>query len=66
VLALRASDLEAELLSSIGVEAGAAILREMEHHPAALAAIERWQYAQALAERITRGDLPGEPPEPAG
>jgi hypothetical protein len=57
VLALRASDLEAELLSQVGVEAGAAILREMEEHPAALAAIDRWRYAQLLAERITTGDL---------
>jgi hypothetical protein len=57
VLALRASDLEAELLSQVGVEGGAAILREMEEHPAALAAIDRWRYAQLLAERITTGDL---------
>jgi hypothetical protein len=57
VLALRASDLEAELLSTVGVEAGAKILREMEDHPAALAAIERWRYAQQLAERLTSGDL---------
>jgi hypothetical protein len=57
VLALRASDLEAELLSQVGVEAGAAILRDMEDHPAALAAIDRWRYAQLLAERITTGDL---------
>lgn len=57
VLALRAGDLEAELLSTVGVEAGAAILRKMENHPAALAAIERWRYAQQLAERITTGDL---------
>ena len=59
VLALRASDLEAELLSKVGVEAGAAILRDMEDHPAALAAIERWRYAQNLAERMTTGDLSG-------
>ena len=58
-LALRASDLESELLSQVGVEAGASILREMEDHPAALAAIERWRYAQQLAERITTGDLSG-------
>jgi hypothetical protein len=74
VLALRASDLEAELLSTIGVESGAAILRVMEEHPATLAAVERWQYAQLLAERITTGDLSGgegsaaeaNPPEPGG
>lgn len=60
VLALRASDLESELLSKVGVEAGAAILREMESHPAALAAMERWRYAQLLAERMTTGDLSGE------
>jgi hypothetical protein len=59
VLALRASDLEAELLSQVGVEVGAAILRDMEEHPAALAAIDRWRYAQLLAERITTGDLAG-------
>jgi hypothetical protein len=64
VLALRASDLEAELLSGVGVEAGAEILRDMEHHPAAQAAIERWRYAQILAERITRGDVAGAPPDP--
>ena len=57
VLALRAGDLEAELLSNVGVEAGAAILRDMEQHPAAVAAIERWRYAQLLAERMTTGDL---------
>jgi hypothetical protein len=57
VLALRAGDLEAELLAKVGVEAGAAILREMEEHPAAVAAIERWRYAQLLAERMTSGDL---------
>jgi hypothetical protein len=59
VLALRASDLESELLSTVGVEAGAKILREMEDHPAALAAIDRWRYAQQLAERLTSGDLAG-------
>jgi hypothetical protein len=62
-LALRASDLESELLAQVGVEAGAAILREMEEHPAALAAIERWRYAQQLAERITTGDLSGTDPD---
>lgn len=62
VLALRASDLEAELLAEMGVEAGAAILRDMEEHPAALAAIDRWRYAQLLAERITSGDLSGSDP----
>lgn len=59
VLALRASDLEAELLSTVGVEAGAEIIREMAEHPAAVAAIERWRYAQLLAERLTTGDLSG-------
>jgi hypothetical protein len=61
VLALRASDLEAELLASVGVEAGAKIIRDMEDHPAAVAAIERWLYAQQLAERLTTGDLSGGP-----
>jgi hypothetical protein len=59
VLAVRASDLEAQLLSSVGIEAGAGILRDMQFHPATLAAIERWRYAQVLAERITTGDLSG-------
>jgi hypothetical protein len=63
VLALRASELEGELLSGIGVEGGAAILREMESHPATLAAIERWRYAQLLAERILKSDLSGDLPE---
>ena len=61
VLALRASELEAELLASVGVEDGAKIIRDMEDHPAAVAAIERWRYAQQLAERLTRGDLSGGP-----
>jgi hypothetical protein len=58
VLALRASELEAELLSTVGVEAGAAVLRQMETHPATTAAIERWRYAQLLAQRIMSSDPP--------
>ncbi len=63
VLALRASELEAELLSKVGVERGAEIIRDMAEHPAALAAIERWRYAQLLAERMTTGDLARRRPE---
>ena len=62
VLALRASELEGELLSGVGIESGARILRDMEDHPAALAAIDRWRYAQQLTERIMNSDLSGDPP----
>jgi hypothetical protein len=57
VLALRASELEQELLRDAGLEEGAAVLRDMAEHPATLAAIERWRYAQQLAYRIMK-DMP--------
>ena len=53
-LALRAAEIEQTLLTEQGVEAGAGLLRDMETHPATVAAIERWRYAQELAERVLR------------
>jgi hypothetical protein len=52
VLALRASELEGELLASAGLDHGAALLREMAEHEVTVAAIERWRYAQQLARRL--------------
>jgi hypothetical protein len=52
VLAMRASELEQELLASAGLDRGAELLREMFEHPVTVAAIERWQYAQELANRL--------------
>ena len=31
----------------------------MQEHPATVAAIERWRYAQELADRLVHGDLSG-------
>jgi hypothetical protein len=53
LLAMRASELESQLLSGAGLDRGAALLREMEAHPVTVAAIERWRYAQELAQRLT-------------
>jgi hypothetical protein len=52
VLAMRASDLEQELLGRAGLGHGAELLREMADHPVTVAAIERWRYAQQLARRL--------------
>ncbi|MDQ1650742.1 MAG: hypothetical protein QOG60_2799 [Frankiaceae bacterium] len=52
VLAMRASELEQALLSSAGLDHGAELLREMEHHPVTVAGVERWRYAQDLAQRL--------------
>jgi hypothetical protein len=52
VLAMRASELEQVLLGQAGLDHGAELLREMAEHPVTLAAIERWRYAQQLAQRL--------------
>jgi hypothetical protein len=52
VLAMRASELEQELLDGVGLDQGAGLLREMFDHPMTVAAIERWTYAQQLASRL--------------
>jgi hypothetical protein len=52
VLAMRASELEQELLAEAGLELGAELLRTMADHPVTVAAIERWRYAQELARRL--------------
>jgi hypothetical protein len=49
---MRASELEQALLSSAGLDHGAELLREMEHHPVTVAGVERWRYAQDLAQRL--------------
>lgn len=51
-LALSASTLEQELLETAGLERGATALREMAEHPATMAAIDRWRYAQRLARQL--------------
>ena len=56
-LALRSSELEQELLEDAGLERGAELLRVMAEHPATVAAVERWRYAQELAYRIMK-DMP--------
>jgi hypothetical protein len=55
LLALRATELEQELLSTTGLDRGAELLRTMNEHPMTLAALERWRYAQELASRL--GDI---------
>jgi hypothetical protein len=55
VLAMRASELEQQLLATAGLDRGAELLRSMADHPATIAAIERWRYAQELAQRLTGG-----------
>jgi hypothetical protein len=52
LLALRASELEQSLLGTAGLDRGADLLREMADHPVTTAAIERWRYAQQLAQRL--------------
>ena len=52
VLAMRASELEQQLLGRAGLDSGAELLREMADHPVTVAAIERWRYAQELARRL--------------
>jgi hypothetical protein len=52
LLALRASELEQGLLGTAGLDRGADLLREMADHPVTTAAIERWRYAQQLAQRL--------------
>jgi hypothetical protein len=52
VLAMRASELEQELLAEAGLDLGAELLRTMADHPVTIAAIERWRYAQELARRL--------------
>ena len=52
VLAMRASELEQELLGEVGLDRGAELLRMMLDHPVTVAAIERWRYAQELARRL--------------
>jgi hypothetical protein len=52
LLALRASELEQDLLGRAGVDRGAEVLRDMAEHPVTMAAIERWRYAQELARRL--------------
>ena len=52
VLAMRASELEQELLGEVGLDRGAELLRTMLDHPVTVAAIERWRYAQELARRL--------------
>lgn len=52
VLAMRASELESALLADAGLDRGAALLREMATHEVTTAAIERWRYAQQLAQRL--------------
>lgn len=52
ILALRASELEQQLLDSCGLEGGADALREMQDHPVTVAAVERWRYAQQLAREL--------------
>jgi hypothetical protein len=53
LLAMRASEREQQLLAVAGLDRGAELLRTMSDHPATAAAIERWRYAQELAERLT-------------
>jgi hypothetical protein len=55
-LALRATEAEQELLADVGIERGAVVLRVMHDHPATVAAVERWQYAQALAWRLIQDE----------
>ena len=57
VLALKASEIEQSILEDAGLEAGAEMLRSMAEHPATVAAVERWRYAQQLAYRIMK-DMP--------
>ena len=71
MLAMRASSLEEELLAELGVEEGARVIAEMEHHAATRAAIERWLYALRLTERVMQpgSERPDQPrpdqPRPA-
>src|SRR3954447_2570774 len=53
LLALRASELEQELLATAGLDQGAELLRTMSEHPVTTAALERWRYANKLAARLT-------------
>jgi len=56
ILALRAIEVEQQLLDSCGLEGGAAALREMEFHPVTLAAAERWRFAQQLARELLNAE----------
>jgi hypothetical protein len=61
LLALRASELESRLLTEVGIEQGARVMREMATHPATEAAVERWLYAQELARRLLSEQALGAP-----
>lgn len=56
ILALRGVELEQQLLDSCGLEGGADALREMQDHPATLAAVGRWRHAQQLSRQLLAGD----------
>ncbi len=56
ILALQAVEMEQQLLDSCGLEGGADALREMQDHPATLAAVGRWRHAQELSRQLLAAD----------
>ncbi len=56
ILALRAVEVEQQLLDSCGLEGGADALREMQDHPATIAAVARWRYAQELSRQLSAAE----------